>query len=163
MFRHQFRDSGRGLFGDPFALLTRLRDAYGNGLFAFLTLPPLPLGPLFAVPSLWRCISLFTSLLALAAYPHLVFLPSAVSSKGNRSVYEFLADYSRDLHLLTRQPNGSPIRGQEDHPNGSSVGAVVQPCKPPKSQTRIIIGIGIPISHKSKPRPMLTSNDSSVG
>ena len=34
-----------------------------------------------------------------------------------------------------------------------------QPCKPPKSQMIIIIGIGIPISHKSKPRPMITSND----
>ena len=36
MFRHQFRDSGRGPFWDPFAFLTRLREAYGNSLFAAL-------------------------------------------------------------------------------------------------------------------------------
>jgi len=163
MFRHQFRDSGSGLFGGPFC-------------------------PSYApARRLWQwpvCVLDFATFAARAALRGAKFMAvhlalyvlagaGGISAPRLFAIGCFLQREQERVRIscrlfarfapADRQPNGSPIRGQEDHPNGSSVVAVVQPCKPPKSQTRIIIGIGIPISHKSKPRPMLTSNDSSVG
>ena len=35
---------------------------------------------------------------------------------------------------------------------------VLQPCRPPKSQIKRMIGIGIPISHSNRPRPIFASS-----
>jgi hypothetical protein len=44
---HRFRGSGSGLLWDPFAFLTRLGEAYGNGLFAALDLATFAARPTF--------------------------------------------------------------------------------------------------------------------
>src|SRR6202011_4064726 len=63
---------------------------------------------------------------------------------------------------LRTPPNGAPPRiasraAPFEITHGLLARRLHQPCSPPSSQMIRMIGIGIPISHNSKPRPMVSS------